>query len=198
MLAAPGHGVEVQTTGDPNFPQDLSQKLVETCQTVYPKIKDYFNPAAPESITFKFDENYDGVAYRSGPMIVFSSKYMIDHPKDIDVVTHEVTHIIQAYPKYDPSWLVEGIADFSRFEFGVDNSGAGWSLPEFDPSQKYTDSYRIAARFLAWLDNRFNGIVQKLDTEMRASTFNNDETWRAITGKTVDELWNDYASNPGL
>uniref|UniRef100_A0AC35GBN2 Secretory protein n=1 Tax=Panagrolaimus sp. PS1159 TaxID=55785 RepID=A0AC35GBN2_9BILA len=124
---------------------------------------------------------------------------MIGHPKDLDVVTHEVTHIIQGYPKYDPVWLVEGIADFSRFKFGVDNSGAGWRLPDFDSKMKYTDSYTTAARFLVWLDKNYNGIVQRLNSALKDGNFKNDETWKNLAnGKSVDDLWKNYSNNPSI
>uniref|UniRef100_A0AC34GC52 Secretory protein n=1 Tax=Panagrolaimus sp. ES5 TaxID=591445 RepID=A0AC34GC52_9BILA len=192
--------VEVKTSGDPNFPKDLSDKLIETCKTVYPKIVAYFNNLnAPNEITLNFNGSYDGVAFAAGPQITFSTKYMVEHPKDVDVVTHESTHIIQGYPSYDPSWLVEGIADFSRFKFGVDNAGAGWKLPEFDSKMKYTDSYTTTARFLVWLDKNYNGIVRKLNSAMKDGSFKNDETWKNLTGgKSVDDLWNDYSNNPSI
>ncbi len=42
-------------------------------------------------------------------------------------------HIVQGYPGYGdarvPGWLVEGIADYARDRYGMDNAAAGWALP---------------------------------------------------------------------
>lgn len=89
-----------------------------------------------------------------------------------------------------------GIADYVRFKYGVDNPGANWSLTEFKPTQSYTNSYRITARFLYWLETHgHKGLVKKLDANLRAHTFT-PEIWKTETGKSLDELWATYAENP--
>jgi hypothetical protein len=41
------------------------------------------------------------------------------------------------------------------------------------------------------------GIVKTLDSQMRAHTFT-DNTFKQLTGKTVDELWKSYTENPAI
>lgn len=182
------------------FSIDIKKKLVETFFSVYPNIYNYFNPAVRKDVIFRIDTQYTGVAYANFQtgVIVFGSTYMLANPEDNDVVTHELTHIVQAYPKYDPVWLVEGMADFSRYKFGINNAAGKWTLPEVTPSQNYDNSYRVTARFLVWVDNKVKaGTPKSLDAAIRAGTYT-EATWKTLTGKTVQELWADYVKNPAL
>jgi hypothetical protein len=174
----------------------LRQQLVNTFFTVYPQLVEKYNPAAMKQVVFQVDSAYDGVAYASNGRIVFNPGWFIKHPEDIDVVTHEVMHLVQAYTGRTPGWLTEGIADYVRYKFGVNN--VDWSLPSFKDTQKYTDAYRVTARFLAWVELHVrSGIVVELNTALRTKTYT-PNTWADLTKKTLDELWADYAKDPVL
>lgn len=186
---------------DQSFDQKISQRLIDTYFKVYPKLVKKFNKKSTKTVTFVIDPNYGGVAATSNGRVVFSSKYMMAHPGDIDIVTHETMHIVQGYGGRSgmPGWLTEGIADYVRFAFGVDNVGGGWSLPKFSEKQSYKNSYRITARFLAWLEySGHKGIVKKLDRAGRDKTYDNGAIWEKLTGKNIDDLWKDYAQNPSI
>jgi hypothetical protein len=185
----------------PSFDQKISQKLIDTYFRVYPKLVKKFNKKATKTVTFVIDPEYNGVAATSNARVVFSSKYMTAHPSDIDIVTHETMHIVQGYGGRSgmPGWLTEGIADYIRYAFGVDNVGGGWSLPKFSEKQSYKNSYRITARFLAWLEySGHKGIVKKLDQAGRDKTYENGAIWEKLAGKNIDDLWKDYAQNPSI
>ena len=185
---------------DPSFSKELSQILIDTHFKVYPTLVKTFNKDSRDTIRFVIDPNYDGVAVTSNGRVVYSSKYMTKNPGDIDVVTHEVMHIVQGYGGRSgmPGWLTEGIADYVRYEYGVANPAGGWRLPKFSESHSYTNSYRIAARFLVWLENSgHKGIVKKLDQAGRDRTYEQGALWQKLTGKTVDELWADYVKAGG-
>ncbi|HEX8607883.1 MAG TPA: basic secretory protein-like protein, partial [Pedobacter sp.] len=88
--------------------------------------------------------------------------------------------------------------DYVRNEYGIANEAAGWKLPDYKPTQNYDNSYRITARFFMWIEKKVKaGTVKKLDVIMRAHTYS-DDTFKTLTGKTVTELWKDYAANPAL
>lgn len=183
----------------PDFSSETSQKLIDTFFKVYPELVKTYNKKAARNVSFVIDPDYKGVAGTSNNRVVFGSKYMTSHPGDIDVVTHEVMHIVQGYGNQSgmPGWLTEGIADYVRYAFGVDNAGAGWSLPNFAKEHSYRNSYRISARFLLWMEQSgYKGIVKKLDKVGRNNTYSNGAVWKTITGKTLDEIWAEYAANP--
>jgi len=158
-----------------------------------------FNKNASRRVVFVIEPKYDGVAGTSNGKVVFSPGWFRKHPKDIDVVTHEVMHIIQAYGNTSgPGWVTEGIADYVRFVYGVGNSGANWTLPEVKKEQSYTNAYRVTARFFVWLQkNKNKRIIDKLDLAMRENTYK-DEIWKELTGKSIDDLWTEYIGSPNL
>lgn len=186
------------TNNDPNFNETVRQKIVDIFFGKYPQLLTRFNPGVTKSITYVIDPNYSGVAYTSGTTVTYSAAWFQSNPQDVDVATHEIMHIIQAYTGGTPGWLTEGIADLVRYRYGVNNAAAGWTLPAYSSSQSYTNAYRVTARFLAWLENHVSStIVTNLNTALRNHTYTAN-TWVTLTGKTVDQLWADYGANPAL
>jgi hypothetical protein len=180
----------------------IQKDLIETYFKVFPVLVSTFNDKTTHDVIFITDTAYKGVAEASGNRILFSTAYMNAHPTDIDIVTHEGMHLVQGYGYGSgPVWLTEGIADFIRYKYGVDNIGSKWYLPDFSPQhneKKYENSYRITARFFEWIDQKVKpGMIIQIDKELRNRTYNQD-TWVKLSGKTIDELWDEYAKNPEL
>jgi hypothetical protein len=183
---------------DPAFPAALKTRMIETFFNVYPKLEKEYNEKTSKEVTFVIDTAYKGVAATGGDRVSYSPVWFQKHPEDIDVVTHEIMHIVQAYGEGGgPWWVTEGIADYVRYKFGVDNAGARWTLPAYKEGQNYDNGYRITARFLVWLEKNNSGIVKKLDKNMRDHTYT-EEIWKSTTGKTLTELWNAYTLNPAI
>ncbi|MDO3644785.1 basic secretory protein-like protein [Mucilaginibacter sp. L3T2-6] len=174
-------------------------RLVKTFFTVYPQLAAEYNPGTLKEVTMAVDTAYKGVAATADGKVTIASSWLHKRPEDIDVVTHEVMHIVQDYGEsVGPGWLTEGIADYARNKFGVNNTAAKWSLPEFKPTQNYDNAYRVTARFLYWIEEKKKpGIVKELDSQLRKHTYT-DNAWKQLTGKTVDELWKEYAANPAI
>lgn len=182
---------------DPHLEKEVKEGLIQTFFKVYPKMVKDFNPEAAREVKVTIDTAYNGVAYAHEGKITIASKWMEKNPGDLDVITHEGMHLVQAYPGgAGPDWLTEGIADYVRYVYGVDNQGAGWSLPEFDPGHSYTNSYRITARFLFWINQNYDKrFVKKMDHHIRNKTYS-DELWSGYTGKSLEELWDHYSVDP--
>jgi hypothetical protein len=174
----------------------LKKRLIKTFFEVYPKLAKEYNPATIKAVKFFVDTAYKGVAATADGKVTFSSIWMVKHPEDIDVVTHEVMHIVQDYGRsVGPGWLTEGIADYARYKFGVDNEGAKWSLPALKPEHSYKNSYRITAGFFAWMEKSVKpGIIKTVDASLRDHTYTKD-IWTKLTGKDLDALWADYVKN---
>ncbi len=181
----------------PGFSRDIQKNLTETYFAVYPKLRDTFNKKSRKEVLFVVDTAYGGVAETSDGRILFSSKYMKAHPTDIDIVTHEGMHVVQGYGYGSgPVWLTEGIADYVRYKFGYDNVGSKWYLPAYNAKQNYKNSYRVTGRFFVWLEqNVKEGLIAKIDDLLRKKEYTID-TWKNLTGKTLDELWEEYGENP--
>lgn len=180
---------------DVSFNPDVCTKLQETFFKVYPALVNQFNKDALKKVTIRIDTAYDGVAYASNGRIVISQAWLLKNPEDIDVVTHEAMHIVQAYHNVSgPGWLIEGIADYVRYKYGLNNRNANWALPAYRDGQHYKDSYRISARFLLWLEeHKKAGIVATLDHALRSEKYTED-IWMKETNKSLDQLWAEYIS----
>lgn len=184
---------------DPTLDPNIQEGLMDIIYKVYPVLMKDFNADARKDLRVKIDTIYEGVAYAHNGQVTISSKWLRAKPKDLDLITHEVMHIIQDYPNNSgPGWLTEGIADYVRARYGVNNADAGWSMPELASSHHYTDSYRITARFLTWISQHYDeNLIPKLDKNLREKTYS-QELWKSYTGKTLDELWKLYVQDPRL
>lgn len=148
---------------------------------------DGFTPPAEVKLVFKKDMK--GVAATSGATISVAAEWVKKHPDDLGMIVHELTHVIQSYPKYDPVWLVEGIADHVRY-FHFEPKAR---LAAINPARtSYRDGYGTAAIFLAWIERTHDkAIVRKLNEALRRSEYTYD-LFKRHTGKSLDRLWADF------
>ena len=162
----------------------------------YPRLVERFNAGAPRTVEFSIGPA-DFIAGASGNEVRFQTEWLLDHPQDYDVVVHEVMHIVQSYTTA-PGWFTEGIADYVRDQYGVNNAASGWSLQMPGAGSAYTDGYGTTGRFLLWLETRYAiEFVDMLDTALRDGSYVPD-FWISYTGKTVEQLWQDYVADPAI
>lgn len=180
---------------------DLKQqvRMITTFFQTYPKLAKEYNKSTADTVYLMLDTAYKGVAATGHARVRLNSQWVMEHPEDIDVITHEVMHIVQNYGRsVGPGWLTEGIADYARYQFGVNNKAAKWTLPELKTGQNYTIGYRVTARFLLWIEKSVKkGTVKALDEQLRNHSYTTG-SWEAITGKALDDLWKEYAANPAV
>lgn len=97
----------------------VKERFINTFFEVYPKLVKTYNTNSRRKVQFVVDTGYKGVAATSNGRVVFGAKYIKAKPGDIDVITHEVMHIVQDYGRsVGPGWLTEGIADYVRYNSG--------------------------------------------------------------------------------
>ncbi|KAH7716325.1 hypothetical protein AAVH_16222 [Aphelenchoides avenae] len=181
-----------QTSGQ-SFNRTTQDRMVDAFFTVYPPMRETYNTGARTTVNFYIDPKYKDVAATRSDGIHFNPSYLANNPEDIDTVTHE------AYPATggQPGWAVEGIADYVRHKLGVNNDAAGWSLPEYDSSQNYTNSYGVSARFFLWIEYwYYPSFVQEYDAALRGGTWS--DFFEQTLGYSVDEMWAEYASYPDM
>ncbi len=157
----------------------------------YPKLIERFeNPDKPASrnIHLVFREEMRVPAFRRGDQIVVSVPWLRRHPEDLGMLTHELTHLVQDYPRSGPGWLVEGIADYARKVYGPADQ-PGWALPErFGEQQSVQDGYRVTGRFLLWLDEHHPGVVDQLNRRLQKGEFAVSD-FQSLTDQDLDALW---------
>ncbi len=190
--------ITVDTSETPDL-ADWGRRAGEACVQWTPKIaallpSDGF--ASPKSVALRFQNDKKGVAGTSGSKITIAAAYVRGHTNDLGMVIHELTHVVQAYPRAKegftkPGWLVEGIADYIRLYYFEPDA----PRPKVNPDKaSYRDSYKTTAAFLAWLEQHHGGTVRKLNAALRQGRFK-EGLFQDCTGKPLDDLWRDFANS---
>jgi Peptidase of plants and bacteria len=178
----------VVSTADAPELKEWAEKAARACERAYPMINaelasDGFQP--PHVIRLTLSKDYRGVAGTSRDRIVGSVEYFRKHPDDVGAMVHETVHVVQAYRRRNnPSWLVEGVADYVRF-FKYEPGKLGRINSR---TAHYNNSYRVSAAFLAYLVEKYDKeIVRKLNAAMREGRYD-DNLIQRLTGKPQGEL----------
>lgn len=178
---------------DPSLDKEILTTLEKTFYEAYPKMVTKYNPNSPKNIRATIDTTYSAVAYASNGEITISAEWLRKKPKDTDLLVHELMHLVQDYNGNGIGWLTEGIADYVRDEFGVNNKASGWKLLSYAKGHKYTDAYKTTASFLRWTSQKHDElIVAKLDLNLRNGTYS-EELWKNYTGLSLPDLWSVYS-----
>ncbi|MCB8932923.1 MAG: DUF4157 domain-containing protein [Chthonomonadaceae bacterium] len=151
---------------------------------------------APSQIRLVIKKKISAPAYTSGNTITINGEWITAHPDDLGMVVHELTHVVQSYPGRGPKpgWLVEGIADYVRWWRYEPEA----KRPRIDATRnKYTDSYRTTAYWLAWVSRQYDmGLVPALDRALR----HGDDPmplFHKLTGKDAQALWDEFVASVG-
>ncbi|MET0289294.1 MAG: basic secretory protein-like protein [Pseudoxanthomonas sp.] len=182
----------------------MRERILKTFFHAYAAERRDFNPAAPDKALITIDPSYDGIAFVGSDAwakMTINPAWLVKHPGDTDLVTHEAMHIVQGYPDYGndkaPTWLVEGIADYARDKYGIDNAAGGWKLPtEVKEKQHYDTGYRVSGAFLKWVEGQHPGAVKRFDGALRTGAYT-PALWTSATGKDVATLWTQYVTARG-
>jgi len=91
------------------------------------------------------------------------------------------------------SWLTEGIADYIRLAHFEPE--APLPRPINPDKAKYTDSYKTTATFFRWIEKNYDkDLVKKINLALRDGKYK-IEMFKDCTGKTIDELWSEFADS---
>jgi hypothetical protein len=199
-----GQEITFDYSAAPDLKDWVETKLKPVCLDWYPKIvamlpSDGYE--APTKFTIFFSNDYRGVAAAGGNRIVCATSWF---KKNLDgeavgAVVHEMVHVVQQYGRAranasgpvnrNPGWLVEGLADYLRWFLYEPESLR--PHPRADRAN-YNDSYRTTGHFLNYVLNKYDkDVVKKLNAAMREGKYN-DELWKQSTGKTLEELGQEW------
>jgi hypothetical protein len=187
--------IDIDTSETPRLKDWSETKLRPVLEKWYPIIVEMFPSEgfqAPDHVTIKFFKDMKGVANTSNTFIRCAEPWFGRNLKGeaIGAVVHELVHVVQQYHSgKNPGWLVEGLADYVRWFKYEPKSLRPHPNPE---KAKYTDSYRTTAAFLNFvIEAHDKDFARELNTVLRAGQYS-PEIWTKYTGKTVDELWDEY------
>jgi len=137
---------------------------------------------------------YKGVAATSGSgfggenkgaRIDVSAAYALSHPNDLGMIVHEMVHVVQSYPDYDPVWLVEGVADWVRWFNWEEVS----KRPRPNPAKATArDSYQTTGAFLYYVSTHYDiNLVPKINRLFKNRQYK-ESFFKTATGKTLNQL----------
>jgi hypothetical protein len=179
-------------------PEEVIDRLTHTFNVRWKDIADWMNFGIVTRVEYVLDSQ--GIAWASGRRSGLCYTWVTGNPWDIDCMTHELIHNTQLYANV-PVWVLEGMADYARAQFGLFNEQAGRMLapsgreagnPSTDPNSPfisgYVAGYNRAATFFIWIEENYNpNFVQELNYSMKAelvTTFQEDvlDALQASTG----------------
>ena len=185
----------------------VRQRISELYFRVYPQLVVRFNRQAPRAVEVYIDGQSTDAYWGSAidfTIIIYARRLQNPalFPRYYEIFLHELAHLAQQYTTQnlkDVKWLGEGLADYVRYTYGTSSLDADWPLPDYSPQQAFNDGYKVTARFLMWLEKRYNSsVIDRLDQGLREVTYEQNSTWKILTGKSVEDLWEDYSRNPEL
>ena len=151
-----------------------------------------------------------GVAATGGNNISYAAPFYRSNPDDYGSIVHELTHVVQQSPHYDPVWLIEATADYMRYYHGYRGD-----IRE-TPGGHFTRGYRYVADFLRYIEKNYKikTFIKDLNVEVRKSSFHvpfdrnsyesrmkakaeqlkriDNYLGKLTGGKTTTQLWDEY------
>jgi hypothetical protein len=202
--------IDIDYTQTPELKEWVDKQLRPALEEWYPIIiadlpSEGFSP--PKRFTVTLEANGNGVAATGGTHVTANAKWIKSElargPQNeaVGALIHEEVHVVQQYGHVrgghrDPGWLTEGIADYIRwwkFEPASVRTPVRPIKRDGQPAS-YTDSYRTTAAFLEYVaKNHDHEIVVKLNAAGRDNTYSPD-LWKKYTGRSIDELWAEFAA----
>lgn len=209
-----GYEIVFDVTETPDLKEWVDTKLKPVCAEWYPKIVAMLPSEgyeAPKKFAVTFRSGLRVPAMAAGNRVACSAEWMRRNlnGEAAGAVVHELVHVVQQYGRRrnegggaaaaadapprprvrNPGWLVEGLADYIRWFLYEEQS----QRPRPNAQRaNYNDSYRTTGHFLNHLTEKYDkDIVKKLNAAMRDGKYN-DELWKEITGKTVEELGEEW------
>jgi hypothetical protein len=192
-----GQFVTIDVAAAPDLEPWARITLLPVCDRWYPRLVDMLPSdgfVAPKHITIRFrDDMGKTPATTSRDSISCNAAWFRRNlsGQAVGAVVHEMVHVVQDYRgRGNPSWLVEGIADYVRwFKFEPQAHGAD---VRDTAKAKYDGGYRVTANFLDWVARTHDErIVSELNAAMRRGDYA-DALWQRRTGKTARELGEEW------
>jgi len=188
----------------PEFKDWVNEKLVPVVESWYPKIvamlpSDGFE--APTKFSITFLKNGRGVAATGGTRITCAGGWFSQNlnGEAVGAILHEMVHVDQQYGRTRrahpdakvPGWLVEAIPDYIRWFLYEPQSHGADRVRNID-NAKYDSPYRVGANFLDFVTRKYDKeLVPKLNRAIREGKYT-DDVWKEYTGKSADELGEEW------
>jgi hypothetical protein len=180
----------VVVTSDQHDVARLSSRLQAYADRWLPVIERRLQRPVREKFVGVFiTSRVDLIGETSGNVVRVSVDHLRRFPADIGLLAHELTHVVQAYPRATPLWLTEGIADFIRY-YVVE---PGSPKARFNAgTASYLDGYAPAAGMLNWLERRTGPHLLPALNAMMVQGAYSSAAFERIAGLQPSHAWDIY------
>lgn len=194
----------IDYTQAPELKDWVENKLSPVVEEWYPKLVEMLPSQgyeAPTKFSITFHANGRGVAATGGTRVTADVPWFSKNlnGEAVGALVHEMVHVVQQYGRTRrshpgaqiPGWLVEAIPDYLRWFLYEPQSHGADRVRNVD-NARYDSPYRIGANFLDFVTRKYDkDLVPQLNEAIRDGKYN-DETWKKLTGKTADELGEEW------
>ncbi|MBO9593446.1 MAG: hypothetical protein J7599_11105 [Niabella sp.] len=175
-------------------------RLVATFFDRYLKFREQFNPNAPGTITVAFINGIGAPGLGSsvrGRIYLYSS-YLRNDPEPLqETLCHELMHQVLLYHNDVEKWLIEGIADYGNYYYGV--TTLAWRRDSFNHTPgsdvSWYSGYQHTAKFLMWLDRQYPGFTRSLHKACLSGAYKRQTYFVDHTNKTIEQLWTSFSKS---
>jgi hypothetical protein len=206
VVEADKYRITIDTSQTADLRDWARTELAPAVREWYPKLVEMLPSEgyeAPTNVVITFSPDMRGVAAAGGNRIRCAAEWFRKNLKGEakGAVIHELVHVVQNYgwgrrnnpdATRTPGWIVEGIPDYIRwFKYEPESKGAEITERNFSRA-RYDANYRITGNFLNWVAQKHgDAFIQKLNAAARHGKYNED-LWKEHTGKTVQELGDEW------
>ncbi len=196
----------LDTSSAPDLAEWAEKELGPVVQKWYPTIVGMLpSPGydAPKRVMITFTDELGGTpAAAAGSKVMCNTEWFRKNltGEARGAVVHELVHVVQQYgrgrrnreSKPTPGWITEGIPDYIRwFLYEPETRGAEINKRNLADA-RYDASYRVTGNFLNWVLATYDKeIITKLNAAAREGRYE-EELWKKLTGKTVQELGDEW------
>ena len=118
-----GRDFELSIAADLEGKADMKphfQKMADLYFEVWPQLVSWLGvpvESVPTDVDLCFVRTLGHPAHASGQTITINAAHIARNPKDgAGLLVHELAHVVQSYPSYQPTWFIEGAADYARYK----------------------------------------------------------------------------------
>ncbi len=190
----------VSIEGDPTLVSaDVLEKIQTVANNAFVPLRSKYGSNGTQTVSIILDSS--GVnhspCYAVGNTVLLSTDWLNNHPNDCDILIEGLAAVVMTYnhPDKIPEWIISALKVYARDEYACYKADSSLKLPKKYNGESYEKNAASAAAFLKWIKETSNvDIADSLNRALRSYEGYQPSFWMEKTGKTLDQLWNQYKS----
>ncbi|MBQ9551139.1 MAG: hypothetical protein IJU96_00080 [Clostridia bacterium] len=188
----------VSIEGDPELlNEEVYERILEIANETFPRVRSKYGTSGSQAVVITLETSPADITscYAVGSTVVLNVDWFNKHPNDCDALIEGIAMAVMQHSESDkkPAWLINALKVYIRDEFALYKADSSLSLPKRYNGKSYESNSSSAAAFLKWVrDTQHVDIAERLNRQLRTIDGYQDIIWREATGKTLNQLWDEY------